>query len=108
MLKNLLLFWDFSAILTLWWDLAECGWDLAEWLESLAVYAKVGTVLGLIKKNLPFTLWLITWGLWPDHTGGVVLYVELVVSKPSRGTLVHEKAAVLKDAVTIESIGYCL
>ncbi len=31
--------------------------------------------------------------------------MELVVSKPSIRTLVHEKAAVLKDAVAIESVG---
>ncbi len=30
------------------WDPAKCRWDIAKWLESLAVNAKVATVLGSI------------------------------------------------------------
>ncbi len=33
------------------WDLAECGWDLAEWLEHLTANAEVATVLGSIPAS---------------------------------------------------------
>ncbi len=35
--------WFFLA--ELGWDLSDCGWDLAGWLERLAINAKVTTVL---------------------------------------------------------------
>ncbi len=33
------------------WDLAKCGWDLAKCLESLAVNAKVATLLSSIPAS---------------------------------------------------------
>ncbi len=33
------------------WDLAECGWHLAEWLERLTANAKVATFLGSIPAS---------------------------------------------------------
>ncbi len=33
------------------WDLDECGWDLAEWLERLTANAVVATVLGSIPAS---------------------------------------------------------
>jgi hypothetical protein len=33
------------------WDLAECGWDLSEWLECLTANANVATVLGSIAAS---------------------------------------------------------
>ncbi len=38
--------WDLFQIYLL-----QCGWDLVEWLERLAVYAKVAAVLGLIPAS---------------------------------------------------------
>ncbi len=104
-------------VLTLWWDLAECGWDLvvcgwdlaecgwdlvvcgwdlAEWLERLSVNRNSP---GFDKKNPPFPLWLIAWGLRPCSCWRCGFYMELVSIKAySIRILVHEKAAVLEDA----------
>ncbi len=40
-------YWVWMRSSRVWvWDLAECGWDLAEWWERLAAHASVATVLG--------------------------------------------------------------